>query len=286
MKFVLILFLTTIVLANENGCFNIETEIDLQYASRGTITLTLINDWPQTEQLLGLDFTGDADDSCILTPNNKESMIKAYSPTTGALTGIQMPLAEQNANCFGVTCNSISGKTKICTTDWYEIDLFCSEDSGTTWITSVNPALSKAKGIDYDGTQYWETTYSYSAGASLWRFNIGAEQTQIKISEVNGNTAGVAVFQYEKNTVIALTCYTSFNIYFYQWDNSKLTYLGSAPCPADDVYNSLGLTYSPVSKNMYWSYQDTQKGYHLIEFSFDFQQALAPSSWGAIKASF
>jgi len=192
-----------------------------------------------------------------------------------------MILDPANGSAFGVAWNNDPTNDTYYTDDWDTSNLFYTEDFGSTWSNYPNPAGSNARGMDFDGNDYWTTNDS---GGGLWRFQPGVGQSNHAIPEITSQPSGVAVFPYEGDIGVAVTSYTVYNIWFYVWDGADLTYLGSAPCPASCT-SSLGLAYSGNTSTMFWSY-NTASGYKISEFSFDISVALEQSTWGSIKTSF
>jgi len=276
MKYLVFLFaVATLAFAYGDGCN--DTGIGSVSPGSDAVSLTLVNDWTQTHQVLGLDAVGDS----ILSAYPGDSKLQFFNRTTGAPT-TTMPLSSSNGSCFGVVWNNNLTTPVYHTNDWVSSNLFYTEDSGTTWTTLTAPNGNNARGMDFDGTDYWCTNGS---GGGLWKFQPGGAKLAVAIPEVPTQPSGLAVFPYEGNLGVAVTSYSTLNFYFYSWDGSSMTYLGSAPCPGTALSSSYGLTYLPANQHLYWSYRDTSDNYHLAELSFSIT-SLARSSWGAIKTSF
>lgn len=249
-------------------------------AGTDDITLTLLNTWDPVVKALGLDVFEDATDTYVLGVNNNDDLVRAYDAATGAPLG-SLTLDAGNTNAFGIAWNNDPTNDTYYVDDFVSSFLFYTDDFGTSWTTLSNPAGSNARGMDFDGTDYWTTN---GEGGGLWRFQPGVGQDNLTIPEVTAQPSGLAVFPYEGDVGVAVTTYNSFNIWFYVWDGVDLTYLGSAPCPAG-CSSSLGLTYSYNTDTMFWSYI-TGSGYKVSEFSVDFGTALQHDTWGAIKSAF
>ena len=272
----LLLILTVLAYADNDGC----TEIGPGSSLPGTddIVLVLLNDWVLAEKALGLDIFNGV---YILGVDNVNMYVQAYDATTCAPLGT-LPLDPANASCFGIAWNNDATNDTYYTDDWTATNLFFTDDFGSTWSAEPNPAGNSARGMDFDGTDYWTTNGN---GGGLWRFVPGVGQDNIAIPEVPTQPSGVTVFPMGSNVGVAVTAYQTLSIFFYEWDGATLSFTGSAPCPAASVYRSYGLAYAETNGNIFWSYQDNSSNYHIAEFSFD-MVSLEQSSWGAIKSSF
>ncbi len=276
MKYFVFLFaVATIAFASGDGC----NDTGIGFASPGSdaVSLTLVNDWTQTHQVLGLDAVGDY----ILASYNNDGKLQFYSRTTGA-PATTMPLSSSNTGCFGVAWNNNLTTPVYHTSDWFSANMFRTEDSGTTWTTLTPPNGSNARGMDFDGTDYWCTN---GDGGGLWKFQPGGAQVNLATPEIPSQSSGLAVFPYAGDLGVVVTAYSSYNFYFYRWDGTNMVYLGSEPCPVSGIVGSYGLAYSDINQHLYWSYKDNAGAYHLTEISFAVT-SLARSSWGAIKTSF
>jgi hypothetical protein len=97
--------------------------------------------------------------------------------------------------------------------------------------------------------------------------------------------SGMTVFPKGSNLGIMVTAHGSQNFWFYEFDGSSLTYLGSAACPLT-VSQSRGLTYSAQRGTFFWSYSVGGTD-HIAELGIDFVYTnTQPTSLGNIKAMF
>jgi hypothetical protein len=276
MKYFMLLFaVAALAFASDDGCN--DTNVGALSPGSDAISLTLEHDWTQAHQLLGLDAIEDH----ILATYNNDGKMQFYSRTTGA-PSTSMYLSASNTGCFGVAWNNSLTTPVYYTDDWFGQNLYHTEDSGTTWGTVAAPNGNKARGMDFDGTDYWCTNGN---GGGLWKFQPGGAKLAVAIPQVPTQPSGLAVFPFGSNIGVVVAAYTTHNFYFYSWDGSSMTYLGSAPCPVTGIVGSYGLTYSDASHHLYWSYKDTSGSYHLTEISFAIT-SLSRSSWGSIKTSF
>lgn len=280
MKYLLlVLVFAAFAIADDNGCNSTEMCINPQGSSSDAVSLTLLNNWTLADKALGLDVFIDGSTVYILGADNVLDIVQAYD-VAGAPQG-SMPLDPANDSCFGVVWNNDPDTDTYYTDDWSDAVLYFTDDFGSSWSTEPNPAGSAARGMDFDGTDYWCTS---GTGGGLWRFQPGVGQENIAIPEVTTQPSGLTVFPYGGNLGIALAAYNDNSIYFFEWDGSTMNYLGSASCPVANS-GSYGLGYSIASNTIYWAFKDASSVYHLAEFSFSIT-SLERSSWGSIKTSF
>lgn len=281
MKYLFLIFvLVAMAFASDNGCT--ETSLSIAPGVSGTdaVSLTLIYDRVLTDLAYGLDIWENGTTLWLMAVDNTSHMVRVFDEAGAPYA--TLPLDAENGSCFGVAWNNNIDTETYYTNDWTDGVLYYTENYGSSWTTEANPSGGTARGMDFDGTDYWCTN---GGGGGLWRFQPGAGQENIAIPEVTMQPSGLAVFPYGSNLGIAVTTYMTHNIYFYEWDGSTMSFLGSAPCP---VYcsNSMGLTYSELTGNLYWGYIASNVS-HIVEMSFTITAtALERSSWGSIKTSF
>ena len=273
-----ILVFAAFAFAGDNGCNGAEVFVNPQGSGSDAVSLTLLNNWTLAEKALGLDAFIDGSTVYILGSDNDLDIIQAYDVAGNPLGSFSLDPA--NDSCFGIVWNNDPDTDTYYTDDWSDNVLYYTEDFGASWTTESNPAGSSARGMDFDGTDYWCTN---ATGGGLWRFQPGVGQENIAIPEVTTQPSGLTVFPYGANLGIALAAYNDNNIYFYEWNGSTMNYLGSATCPVTND-GSYGLAYSSVSDTIYWAFRASSV-YHLAEFSFSIT-SLERSSWGSIKTSF
>lgn len=152
---------------------------------------------------------------------------------------------------------------------------------GGGWDTYANPTSFDGRGMDYDGSYIWEA-YS-SGGYGVYQFDdSGSVQGSWLLPEIPGQLSGLAVFDSGGNVGIAVTCYNTHNMYFYEFDGT-MTYLGMGALPSI-ASSSLGLCYSETRGTFFWSY-NSASGYSISELQVD-ESALEQSTWGSIKTVF
>lgn len=170
--------------------------------------------------------------------------------------------------------------------DWIKDVIYHSTDLGATWSTVTNPTGSNGRGLDcdYSAALVWET-YINSA---IYSFVHGATSgTAYDVSgSIPDQMSGLATFEYNGDTWLAVTCYNSPNSYFYQVRPGVLSYMGYGVLPYEPTfYKSYGITYFPDTDTFFWSFKNISNNCYLIEMSLTLT-ALEQSSWGSIKAQF
>ena len=284
MKFVVLLVLclfVSLAFATDNNGDN-PSGPSAQIETQGTdaVSLTVVNSFAPGRQVLGLDIYHGVTSNSILGVCKNDLEVQAYL-IDGTLAGV-LTLDPANTGCFGFAWNDESDTPIYHSNDWYDADIYTTEDFGVSWTTSANPAGDNGRGMDFDGTDYWMVDKD---GSSAWRFQPGVAAEEVSIPGVSGMLSGLTTFPYGSNLGIAIAVYNINILYFFEWDGSSLSSLGSATCPGTSIYDSLGLAYNPATGNMHWSYSAIGGAYHVVEFSFDIT-SLERSSWGSIKSSF
>lgn len=184
MKMILVLLgIAAFALAADDGCT--DTTIGVNPPASGTddVVLAIVNDWgvlPSGGKALGLDVFEGPGAYYVLGVNNTAMYIQAWDAVSGTALGT-LPLDAANAACFGVAWNNVVDTDTYYTDDWTDTVLYYTENFGTSWTTVANPAGSSARGMDFDGTDYWTTN---GDGGGLWRFQPGVGAQNIAIPEV------------------------------------------------------------------------------------------------------
>jgi len=281
MRLFLILFLVPFaVLANEDGCTETGVGITPSPGGSDVITLTVLDTWTPSwaSQALGLDVWETGSAVNVIFSSRNDMQINSLNPVTGVSAGT-IDLDAANGNCFGVAWNDDLTTPIYHTDDWTDNVLYYTDDYGSSWSTVANPAGNAGRGMAFDGTDYWIT--NSSTGVYRFQPTVGAEA--ITLPEVPTQLSGVAVFPYNGDLGLVVTTYNTLNWYFYSWDGTTATYLGSAACPAS-CSSSYGLGYSADRETIFWSYNSG--GYQISEVDFDIDVALDRMTWGEIKATF
>lgn len=274
-----VLCIAALGFAANDGCNESSISVN-RVPATDAVTLTVVNDFSLSGKSLGIDVFEGSGYTYILGTDNVNMYVQAWDAGTGGALGT-LPLDAANTSCFGIAWNNDLTTDAYYTDDWANSNLFYTEDFGVTWTTTANPAGTNARGMDFDGTDYWTTN---ADGGGLWRFQPGVGQENISIPEVPSQPSGLAVFPYMGDLGVAVTTYNTHNIYFYSWDGSTMSYLGSAACPIS-VYSSYGLSYSENTGNLFWTYAPTSGTYKLAEISFTIT-SLSRDTWAGIKTAF
>lgn len=249
-------------------------------ATDASITITLEDEWlvDWASQVLGMDAWNDGSYVNIVFSSRNDMQLSSLDPSTGGSAGA-VDLDPANTNCFGVVWNDDLSNPVWHTNDWTDNVLYYTEDQFTTWETTANPAEDDGRGMDFDGTDYWQ---SYK-DEGVYRFQPGTGQELISISGLPGQISGLSVFPYEGNMGLVVTFYQTNAFYFYEWDGASMTMLGEAPTPFS-VYRNYGLAYCEFNEMLYWAYQTSGGDRYIAELSFTIEEALQPTTWGQIKA--
>ena len=271
--FTFVLILVALAFADGDGYFD-------------DISLSVVNDWTLTETTLGMDIFEDSTYSYVIAVDSVNNVIHSYDPISG-LPQSTMNMDPANDKGFGVVWNNDIWSPAMYTNDQSDNELYYTNDGGTTWTTSTNPSGNNGRGMDCDGEGfYWLTNGN---GGGVWNFMPGLSPVNYATPEVPTEPSGLTAFPYGgfSDQGVAVTCYQTHNVYFYNYDSSTMTlsFIGSAACPVSGISSSLGLAYAEVNEHIYWSYKDSSGNYHLVEISFEIT-SLSHSSWGAIKNSF
>jgi len=251
-----------------------------------TITITAVNEWEisWTGYAFGIDIFEDGSTATVMFVDYMVDQIHSLDPTTGGSAGPGIDLDPANQFCTGIVWNNSTANPVWYTNDTYDPVLYCTDDEFTTWSTVADPSGNTGRGMDFDGTDYWIAMRPNG----IIRFQPGGSSETLSTPEVPASSFmnGITTFPHEGDIGIALTSWEASSIYFYRWDGSALAFLGSAPCPADDLYGSSGLGYSSSRGSIFWGYKATGGGYKIVEFTFDIGTALDRTTWGSIKAGF
>lgn len=247
--------------------------------ARAEITLTMENTFQPAGRAFGMSLMEDTGgpDVFLAGVNNNAMKIYIYTPE-GVLTD-SLFLDPANQKCFGVAWNPANGS--FLTNDWETVSLFQTFDNGATWSTHADPAENSGRGLDFDGTHYWST----NGYAGVIRFTPGGASSNHATPEIADLLSGLALFPLQGGTGIALTTYSNHYIWFYEWNNTSLEYIGKAQCPAP-CQPSAGLAYSHSRETLFWSYKVPSGDYMVSELSFEIGMALGQTTWGGIKTSF
>ncbi len=271
------LCVTAMVFANDDGCTEILSSSSLP--STDGITLSVLNTFSPGQMSLGMDIYEGSSSTLALAANPNSDMIQFYDASSGSPQA-SMDLSSANTNCFCAAFNDDLTNEVYYTDDWNNNNLFYTDDSGSTWATVTSPVLDEGKGMDFDGTDYWITDFSLE----VCRFQPGGSYEMLSTPQIPSQLSGLTVFPYNGSICLAVTAYSTLNIWFYTWNGSTLSFMGSAPCPGSPQ-KSYGLAYSESRGTIFWSYKNSSEQFEIAELSFDIT-ALSRNTWAGIKTSF
>jgi hypothetical protein len=131
--------------------------------------------------------------------------------------------------------------------------------------------------MDFDGSDYWITN-SY---IGVCRFLPGTGAELIALPKVTNRLAGLTVFPLNGDMGLDLTACNTTTMWFYSWDGTNMTFIGTADSPAACSY-SYGLAYCEERDTIFWSYEEGVNLYiSEIELAIT---SLEQSTWGSIKS--
>ena len=251
------------------------------------IEITVVNDWTLSEKALDLAIMETPGGPVVLGIDNGDDVIRIWDngQTSQSIT---LPPAS-TGHSWGIACkNDGDTVSEIIVNDFDKYDIYRSDDVGLTWDTFDDPGGKFSRGMDWDGTHYWTVINSYTD--QLCRFQPGGTSETWDIPEIGANQqgSGLALFPLaDGNTGIILAVFDTGMFFFYSWDGSTVTYIDSAQTPfASSVFLSCGVAYCDSTGNFFWVY-GPESGFRMVEFSVSMtSQALAGSTWGAIKSSY
>lgn len=274
----LIVFAALSYAVDENGNNSPGISINPEY-SPGTdgFIVDVIETWhPSAPQILGLDWLNSTPDRYVLFACATQD--KVYAWDTQSETTTDLSLSASNLNCFGVAAGPAG--SILSTNDWGNSSLFVW--NGSAWSTQSNPAGSNGRGMEFDEDtgDYWEASSSGST-YTLYRFIPGVGQSSYVITQPTNQLSGIALFPYNGNLGVVVTNYNApHNFYFYEFNGSTLTYIGTTPCPAMGQTSSFGLCYAESRNTFFWSWTSGTPSLTELEITY---VGLTRSTWGSIK---
>jgi len=238
--------------------------------------ITVINTFtcPYSFEILGLEYI-DGETAITFVDNHNDKLF-----TCNANDGTyidEVDLNYTNPHPWGV-CYDASGYAYV---NDYSGSLIRWTDY-SSWYSYANPSGNAGSGMDFDGTYIWEVYWT----DGIYRFlPDGTVTGYYPISEISTQMSGMTLFPLGSNLGVMIATHGGDIFYFYRFNGTELTYLGSEPCPLT-ISQSRGLTYSTERGTFFWSYDYGGEDYISelgIDFTFDDVQ---PTSLGDIKAMF
>lgn len=272
--------LCAVAYANQDGndC-SFSPVVPADHPGTDDISVTVLETWVPGVQTLGLDWL-NSEDGYVIMASAAEDRINRWDATNETLNGY-VDLMDTNVSCFGVAAGPVGAL--FTSNDWILTNLFVCA-SGPSWVDlPANPAGSNGRGMEYDEAtgDYWEVGSSGST-YTIYRFVPGGSSQSFQITEPVNQLSGIALFPYEGNLGVMVTCYNVHNFYFYQFDGATLSYVGTVPCPSVGLSYSYGLCYANSRGTFFWSWSDGST-YSLSELEIEFEVGLTSATWGSIK---
>ncbi len=246
------------------------------------MTITVLTTWQTGFQTLGLDWFNNGSGDYLVFSDATNDQVHLFSVASGTVTDTK-DLMDTNVSAFGVA-GGPNGQM-FTTNDWTNSTLYIW--SGSIWSLETNPAGSNGRGMEFNvaSGNYWEAATSGST-KTIYRFTPGAGSSTYTITQPATQMSGIAVFPYAGNLAVMVGCYNTANFYFYSYNGSALTWIGTAPCPTvSGLSSSLGLCYSPTRDTFFWSWTDASSVAHLTELEIN-GVSLQSTTWGEIKTLF
>jgi len=240
--------------------------------------ITIINTFqcPYATEIMGLDYING--ENALTFASNLDNALYTCNADNGTYISALTLNYTGNPHPFGVCydgneyphINDFSGQ-KVYWTDYAEWDYYS------------NPAGNKGSGMDFDGAFVWET---YSA-EGVYRFlPDDTVEEYYPASEVGAQMSGLAVFPYNGNTWLMISTHGVYLFYFYEFNGSTLTYIGTDDCPLEPD-QSYGLTYAAERGTFFWSYTiEEEEWVAELDLGLDDDSAVVPTSMGVIKATY
>jgi hypothetical protein len=230
-----------------------------------------------TNTLLGIMYTNDTAWSHLIGVSEVDDKLYEFDAVTGTYV-TEIALAPANTEAYGTCFNPGTGI--IYTNDWS--DTFIYTYTGI-WTTLGNPAGNYGRGMDFDGTMFWQVVSDgvqhrllawQPTGGTIW-YDISAYVP----SQVSGCTC-----YWDSGLYLCVTCFTSSYIYVFRIVGSTFSYIGNAALPVSTV-SSFDLAYSESLDRFFWSYQESGNP-HIYMFELNINVPLERDTWAGIKSCF
>jgi hypothetical protein len=241
------------------------------------ITIDVLNTWqaPYASHILGLEYKST--DNTLLFVSSLNNKIFIANPDNGTQIGsIDRPAGMVG---FDVAWDG----TEYYINGWGSTTVIY-HGTGSGWTSYANPSGANGRGLCFDGADMWEsnqlTCYTFETN--------GTGATAYTLPGIPGQISGLTTFPIPIGTDqacgIMATCYNTAVFYFYAFNGSTITPLGSIACPLS-VSNSYGLAYAGPRGTFFWGYLAGGQ-YYVSELDIDLGMALSRDTWGAIKTEF
>ncbi|MEN8209326.1 MAG: hypothetical protein ABFR50_08745 [Candidatus Fermentibacteria bacterium] len=246
--------------------------------STDDIILTSLGTWelPGSKTPRGIDCSDTAEE--IFVTDYSTDMISLYDYSGNLIEQINCPgeIPDVFGLCLGsdyILINDNGADTDI---NKYQ--------SGTWSPLFTNPS-SDPTGMDMDASgNIWEIEASSNI---LYRFNTsGTVLNQWSLPEPPASASAMActIFPISGTNVIMLGGLTWADFYFYEWDGTDLTFLGTHVTPQSSN-KSYGAAWCSQRDTIFWVYKGGGT-FYVCEFECSITPvALERTTWGAIKAT-
>lgn len=236
---------------------------------------------PYASMILGLDFTLSS--NLLLFVDNMDDKLWVSDPNNGSEVNSYV-LTWTTPSPFGV-CNYDPGGAQPHCNDFVVGTIWYGTDFANSY---ANPYIENGRGMDFDGTYIWEASGPMYAtyGACLRMNSDGTGVEAWYLPGITTQLSGLTTYPILGSQGIAVTAYesgaTDHYIWFYEFDGSSMSLLGSATLPS--CVQSLGLTYSDTRDTYFWSYLSGGQ-FYISELEIT-DTSFQNETWSAIKASF
>lgn|GEM_PF-3508045 len=249
-----------------------------------TIPLNIIDQFQldPSIQMLGLDY--DDHDDLLGLMDNDSSYIRAVETGTGTESWSEaVPYSET----FG-TCHDLTYPYGWWVNSWATGNLYYWDGVDSWGAVYANPAGDDGRGMDFDESGYiWQAATNSTPSVGLYRINAAtgtSEYFDLLGGPIVSRLSGLTYIPYAPHPMLVVTCYTSPDWYFYEYDGTDLSLIGTAIPQVSDFDGSRGLTFSSDTGTIFWSYKTTTSRW-IAEVEFN-SGALQQSTWGNIKTQF
>ncbi len=244
------------------------------------ISLTMVNSFQvgEASQMLGLDH-GTSVAYLAIMDNSGDSI--RWVPEAGGSQAFAVGVPYSST--FGL-CHDWPPGYDWYVNSWTSSDMYLYETGGGTWsVAFANPAGSMGRGLDWQDSEsvLWQT----DDGDGVWRLDASGSGDFYATPEITSRMSGLTVVERGGHVYVIVTRYSSQLWYFYEFDGSSLTYIGSADPGMTSFNTSYGLSACDARDSVYWSYVVYGSLRWIGEFSWTVT-SLERSTWGSIKAEF
>jgi hypothetical protein len=238
---------------------------------------------PYATEIMGMDYV-DGENAITFASNLDDALYTCNADNGNYISALTLNFTG-NPHPFGVCydadgyphVNDFSGQ-KVHWTDYAD------------WRYYSNPSGNKGSGMDFDGTNIWETYWT----EGVYRFYPdGTREEYYTMTEVEAQMSGLAVFPYDDSLWLMVATHGDYIFYFYRFDGGEVKHITTVDCPLTPS-QSYGLTYAAERGTFFWSYTIGGEEW-IAELDIGLEDdggggggdtGILPTSMGAIKAAF